>query len=46
MTFAVERTVAAGGFLFGAVVPVASGLAGVAEAGAAMLYAVPAEALG
>jgi hypothetical protein len=40
-----ERTVAAARFFLGAVVPEASGLAAGAEAGAAMLYAVPAEAL-
>jgi alkylation response protein AidB-like acyl-CoA dehydrogenase len=41
-----ERTRAAARFFLGAVVPEASGLAAGAEAGAAMLYAVPAEALG
>ena len=40
-----ERTQAAARYLLAAVVPEASGLAAAAEAGAAMLYAVPAEAL-
>ncbi len=40
-----ERTRAAAAYFLGAVVPEASGLAAAAEAGAAMLYAVPAEAL-
>jgi hypothetical protein len=40
-----ERTRAAARFFLGAVVPEASGLAAGAGAGAAMLYAVPAEAL-
>lgn len=39
------RTKAAAQFFLGAVVPEASGLAAGAEAGAAMLYAVPADAL-
>ncbi len=41
-----ERTAAAATYFLSAVVPEASGLAGAAEAGAAMLYAVPADALG
>ena len=41
-----ERTQAAARYYLSAVVPEASGLAAAAEAGAAMLYAVPAEALG
>jgi alkylation response protein AidB-like acyl-CoA dehydrogenase len=41
-----ERTQAAARYFLSAVVPEASGLAAAAEAGAAMLYAVPAEALG
>jgi len=41
-----ERTQASARYLLGVVVPEASGLAAAAEAGAAMLYAVPAEALG
>ena len=41
-----ERTLAAARYFLAAVVPEASGLAAAAEAGAAMLYAVPAEALG
>ena len=40
-----ERTRAAARYFLSAVVPEASGLAAAAEAGAAMLYAVPAEAL-
>ncbi len=41
-----ERTRAAATYFLAAVVPEASGLAAGAEAGTAMLYAVPAEALG
>jgi alkylation response protein AidB-like acyl-CoA dehydrogenase len=41
-----QRTQAAASYFLSAVVPEASGLAAAAEAGAAMLYAVPAEALG
>ena len=40
------RTEASARYFLAAVVPEASGLAAAAEAGAAMLYAVPAEALG
>jgi hypothetical protein len=40
-----ERTRAAARFFLTTIVPEALGLAAAAEAGAAMLYAVPAEAL-
>ena len=41
-----DRARAAGAYFLGAIVPEALGLAAGAEAGAALLYAVPAEALG
>ncbi len=41
-----ERTKAAAGFFLMTIVPEALGLGAAAEAGAAALYAIPAEALG